>query len=702
MRLQSITLANFRGFADRQTVSLDGDIVVIWGANGTGKTSLFDALQWALVGDVPRLAAASLRKKEDPVISRYATGAPFVSIELQNGDGVWTINRTGGESSKSRLTVAAPDGWIKEDDDAQEFVRDLIGHEDVSLRTYLLQQDDMTELLSGDTRERYRFLADLTGLDGLRRLDEQLRSELRMLRSGVRERQEELESQRQHVAAAQRELVETRGLIGRQRAEREERLMALATTLAGELGVSVRDADDLETRAQSVLVESQGLLNALAEAQRRLEGKSVPDGYARELGASVERLEHEIRATDVRQSEIAAEIDELRRVAAEHQKRRDDLQQLAVLALEHLGPPCPVCGQDHPVVETRARLTALLDAGDESEGLSRRVAHLEAQYTELRQTRRGKEGELENVRARQRAVDNELSLLAESRSSVSLARQSLQLLLGVEIRAGSEVPAVQERVSALEQRLTALVNARRELEQVKVLETRTSALEDDFAGRTARLEATQHELAQLLDRQSRAESVCRWVGQQAEQISAEIMDRAAPLADAIFRRFDVHPTFRRFAFRPDRVREAGHLRPWVFDDVGEEDGNAVQVLSAAQLNALAVSLFLALNLEERSNLEVALLDDPVQNMDDLNVLSLIDVLRTLRSRRQIVLTTHDVVLAQLLQSKLRPLAEGQRTLLVKLSRWTPRGPVVEPERRDWEPRAAAYELVTGHADEDSF
>ena len=49
-------------------------------------------------------------------------------------------------------------------------------------------------------------------------------------------------------------------------------------------------------------------------------------------------------------------------------------------------------------------------------------------------------------------------------------------------------------------------------------------------------------------------------------------------------------------------------------------------MSAAQLNSLAICLFLALNLERDSELRTAILDDPVESLDDVNLLSLADVL----------------------------------------------------------------------------
>jgi ABC-type cobalamin/Fe3+-siderophores transport system ATPase subunit len=112
------------------------------------------------------------------------------------------------------------------------------------------------------------------------------------------------------------------------------------------------------------------------------------------------------------------------------------------------------------------------------------------------------------------------------------------------------------------------------------------------------------------------------------------------------------------------------------------DGNAAQVLSSAQLNALAVCLFLTMNLAREQQLECAVLDDPVQNMDDFNVISLVDVLRSIRRERQVIITTHDERLATFFWRKLRPLRLGERSIIVRLGDWTPDGPLVETEIRE--------------------
>lgn len=45
MKLKELTIAGFRGFKSAQTIPLDADIIVIHGSNGSGKSSIVEALE---------------------------------------------------------------------------------------------------------------------------------------------------------------------------------------------------------------------------------------------------------------------------------------------------------------------------------------------------------------------------------------------------------------------------------------------------------------------------------------------------------------------------------------------------------------------------------------------------------------------------------------------------------------------------------
>jgi recombinational DNA repair ATPase RecF len=46
LRLVSLEVAGFRGFPQLREFDLNADAVIVVGANGNGKTSLFDGILW--------------------------------------------------------------------------------------------------------------------------------------------------------------------------------------------------------------------------------------------------------------------------------------------------------------------------------------------------------------------------------------------------------------------------------------------------------------------------------------------------------------------------------------------------------------------------------------------------------------------------------------------------------------------------------
>lgn len=79
---------------------------------------------------------------------------------------------------------------------------------------------------------------------------------------------------------------------------------------------------------------------------------------------------------------------------------------------------------------------------------------------------------------------------------------------------------------------------------------------------------------------------------------------------------------------------------------GEDSNNPAFIFSSAQTNVLAISIFLTFALDTKwSKLDTILLDDPIQNMDDINIYAFVDLIRKISDTKslgkQIFISTHD-------------------------------------------------------------
>ena len=63
-RIKSLSIEAFRAYKRRQEFDLDADVVVIYGPNGFGKTSFFDAIDYACTGRIGRYCQGRIDQKE--------------------------------------------------------------------------------------------------------------------------------------------------------------------------------------------------------------------------------------------------------------------------------------------------------------------------------------------------------------------------------------------------------------------------------------------------------------------------------------------------------------------------------------------------------------------------------------------------------------------------------------------------------------
>jgi len=59
VRLETVTIKNFRAYRKPQTFALGADVTILYGPNGFGKTSFFDAVDFAITGGIGRIDSSS-------------------------------------------------------------------------------------------------------------------------------------------------------------------------------------------------------------------------------------------------------------------------------------------------------------------------------------------------------------------------------------------------------------------------------------------------------------------------------------------------------------------------------------------------------------------------------------------------------------------------------------------------------------------
>ncbi len=143
------------------------------------------------------------------------------------------------------------------------------------------------------------------------------------------------------------------------------------------------------------------------------------------------------------------------------------------------------------------------------------------------------------------------------------------------------------------------------------------------------------------------------IGSRAREIEKVLIEKLIaenPLSTWIYEQINPHPLYDKFKFKIN-----GNDTNIVYEK--NESIYLDHIFSSAQLNVLALSIFLGFALMKgSSNVNQLFLDDPIQNMDDYNILSLIDVFRAItdeKINKSVIISTHDDNFKNLLALKFR-------------------------------------------------
>ncbi|OOV29146.1 hypothetical protein BXU11_04270 [Flavobacterium sp. LM5] len=130
-----------------------------------------------------------------------------------------------------------------------------------------------------------------------------------------------------------------------------------------------------------------------------------------------------------------------------------------------------------------------------------------------------------------------------------------------------------------------------------------------------------------------------------------------PLINAIYRKIDPHPDYTLIKFECDFAENKPRLQ--IYTGTEEEDWSVPSLyFSTAQVNILSLSIFLARALktkdDDKKAVDCIFIDDPIQSMDSINILSFIDLFRgmTLFLDKQLIVSTHEENFHLLLKKKI--------------------------------------------------
>jgi energy-coupling factor transporter ATP-binding protein EcfA2 len=175
-KLQRLVMRAFRGIPSEMTVDLgDGESTVVYGDNGTGKSTIADALEWYFTGEIELL---SHEGRQHAV--RYVGGAADAD----------------GTTSVEVLTSGTLGGTVVFPDERTPDMFHALRRE-----TFLLRGRTLADFINKTKTEKWKALVEILGLDAIENLREDLQRARNDLRKASKTAEEEVRVYRRALAA---------------------------------------------------------------------------------------------------------------------------------------------------------------------------------------------------------------------------------------------------------------------------------------------------------------------------------------------------------------------------------------------------------------------------------------------------------------------------------------------------------------------
>lgn len=392
MRPVRITIEGFSAYRKRVEVDFDGvEYFSLSGATGSGKSSLIDAMVFALYGRVPRLGGATVA----PAISTGRDQAT-VAFDFMVGDHVYTVVRdlhrtkSGGATVREARLERGSENIESGAKNVTAAVEELLrlSFEDFT-RTVILPQGEFAKFLTATPSERQQLLRGLLGLDVYGEVGSRARvreSETKALAQQAQSRLEGMELPSEETMKTALDRLVAIGKLADSIGEKESNLLEVEMAVAN-MGSTVEALADARNRLSNLnaperLDELGDLLGKAADSvealeQRREKLELEKHGLEQQLMdfPSVERIDR-IKTIQARLEEVEGEIsradhgteaslksaeEEVGRLANKLEMVTESLEASRVAHAAHdlasklsPGDTCPVCDRliDSPLATT--------------------------------------------------------------------------------------------------------------------------------------------------------------------------------------------------------------------------------------------------------------------------------------------------------------------------------------------------------------
>jgi chromosome segregation protein len=639
MKLAFVEAEGFRGFREKVRVDFATGFTVFTGRNGVGKSTIFDAIEFAITGTIGKYLVdkSGTDKLEDYIWWR--------------GDGIASSNyvRVGfvGEKGESFTVDRDRNGHATSSESIEGALCASHGKPANALRhacqTSILRDELITSLSFDLTEgERFSLVYDAQGVIGRPEYGRRAQD----IQANVKRAFEECERTYNEMRDQLNQSL-TDVAVAKDGASKVGDVGAALSLIDSELGNATESVAEKLAAARRVLTERRLRLNdvsTLAEEERALvAAQSAINGS--EFRSQKTKLIEQRKQLEAEARSCAEVLTGAQEKLALEEQQSELATSLAELLRHggHLGlhdGHCPLCNATRTPNEFADGLRAL-EARLHSTGSDIQGARAAVEKTTLANETLATQ--LQTCIQAISELDLRETAIARREAALRESLHTLGVLTPPESGLGQTQQFVaQERSRLIDlERAILTLEASRSIDQIAELQAKTETL---------RKEADL--LADRLARTKRAQVAARELHHAVQRARVEVSDERLaslrPVLTEFYQRLRPHSDWRtiRYSIRGDVTRLLS-LR--VGDDI-----NPQFVFSSGQRRAAGLAFLFAVHVSRPwCRWQSLLLDDPVQHIDDFRALHLIEVLAAMGSTdRQIICGVEDPALADLMNRRL--------------------------------------------------
>lgn len=652
MRLKQIKIMGFRGFNKECPINLDADVVLIYGLNGTGKSSFTEALEWLFFGDISRRKLSPCRSEyqyEEYLRNLFYNGSdnPFVEVE-------GTLDGEVVKIRKELITEKQSKHFINGDE------VDNLSHLPLNMESYsrpMLAQTEISALVNTEQKDRWEQLSYILGQEDLSRL----RQHLIDLRNSKKDNAyKESEKEFNGILIDLRKKTDLSSLVSVfENCDRGPIVGSLEEIIKKE-GIDVSPGDystgikiklkrilggDLTKRVVDLKIGSQADFTSLTD-----QIKST-FGYLERCISEILEEKVDIEKIDfLKKGKKYAKIPECPFCMTSNltQKRMDEIDTEINLgdnankSKEKFYQYMKAINQDFSLSQIKFKMEEILPDSQETKIIAQKLSALDMA---------GLAGKLQGF-------EKEMSTFISS-SSNDISAQIATYITALEnfnFHDNKVVDPAQakeillknfEEVSkSINSLLTKWGVIKEEIVKLFVLSSATQNEEvekwmliDKVNGfiRNNEIFMKKKKLIELIDNiQSKLESF------EKQEVEKLLTDHSEEIRDYYNR---LNPN-EKIVFKKIEVREGVRRQARLIAEAYGREINPVTIFSEAHMNSLSLSIYFPQRVDRNDTWGVVMLDDPVQSMDQNHSASLIEILAEFKSKKQIIVLTHSKAFAE--------------------------------------------------------